>query len=84
MALPRLSVNWLKQNELFRRYWDQLCTKVEGLEPKTYIVSELPLSSFGDKAFVTDATTVVFNTVVVGGGTESSPVWFDGTDWRFG
>ena len=84
MALPRLSVNWLKQNELFRRYWDLLCTKIEQSEKKTYIVAELPLSDFGAEAFVTDAASTAYNTVVAGGGTLASPVWFDGTDWRIG
>jgi len=48
-------------------------------------VSELPpIADPSDRAFATDATTTVFGSVVVGGGTNRVPVYFDGTNWSIG
>lgn len=38
----------------------------------------------GSRAYVSDATTNTFNTVVAGGSTCNVPVHFDGTSWRIG
>lgn len=38
----------------------------------------------GARHFVTDATSTTFGSVVVGGGSESVPVYSDGTNWRIG
>ena len=49
------------------------------------LVSQLPTSvGIGSKLFVTDSSTTTFNSVVVGGGTNKIPVFFDGTSWRVG
>ena len=43
--------------------------------------------SIGERAFISDApvgTTPVFTTVATAGGTRLAPVYWDGTDWRFG
>jgi hypothetical protein len=51
------------------------------------LVAALPLASAagaGARAFVTDATSLVFNAVAVGGSTNAVPVFSDGTDWRIG
>lgn len=38
----------------------------------------------GSRAYVSDATTNTFNTVVAGGSTCNVPVHYDGTSWRIG
>jgi len=96
--LPRLLINWFSQPETFRRYWDQLATAIEDLRSSfetvsgdideiraaPTIVADLTLVVDYNRAIVSDATTKVFGDIVVGGGTEKVPVYFDGTDWRIG
>lgn len=41
-------------------------------------------TSTGTRAFVTDANTTTFYDIVGGGGSNSVPVFFDGTNWRIG
>jgi len=89
--LPRLLINWLSQPETFRRYWDQFATEIEKLKSSFETVAASPvavsdLSSVTgyNRAIVSDATTKVFGDIVVGGGSEKVPVYFDGTDWRIG
>lgn len=38
----------------------------------------------GARAFVTNANSTTFNSVVAGGGSNDVPVVSDGTDWRIG
>lgn len=38
----------------------------------------------GTRAFVSDATSTAFASVVVGGGANKVPVYSDGTNWRIG
>lgn len=96
--LPRLAVNWFSQPEQFRRYWDQfamaiedlrgsfalLSTSVDELNPPSKVVADLPSTPTLLREIVTDATTTVFADIVLGGGTNTVPVYFDGTDWRIG
>lgn len=49
-----------------------------------YTVATLPAGSAGSRAFVTDATTTTFASIVVGSGSNGVPVYHDGTDWRIG
>lgn len=84
MKLPRLGVNWLKQDELFRRYWDLLTTTVEGSLITSYTVSSLPSGTVGDRATVTDASASTFYSIVSGGGAMVVPVFYDGSNWRVG
>lgn len=49
------------------------------------VVSDLPASvNTGSRQFVSNATATTFGTIVVGGGTNPVPVYFDGTNWRIG
>lgn len=52
----------------------------------TYTVVQLPAASgnAGLKAIVSDANATTFNSVVAGGGSNTLPVFSDGTDWRIG
>jgi len=50
----------------------------------TTVVGSLTASTVGARAFVTDALTPVFGSVVVGGGAVPVPVYYDGTNWRVG
>lgn len=47
-----------------------------------YTVATLPAGTIGDMAYVTDASGFSYNTVVVGGGSGVTIVFFDGTNWR--
>lgn len=98
MRLPRLAMNWFSQPDLFRRYWDQFASAIEDLretvqtidavttevQAEPLVVADLTSPVLFTRRVVTDATTKVFGDVVVGGGTEIVPVYFDGTDWRIG
>lgn len=53
----------------------------------TTTVSSLPSASTagaGARAFVTDATATTFASTVAGGGSNSVPVYSDGTNWKIG
>lgn len=96
--LPRLAINWFSQPETFRRYWDQVLTGIEDLRSSfettslaideiraaPIVVDDLALITDYNRAIVSDATTAVFGDVVVGGGANTVPVYFDGADWRIG
>ena len=52
-----------------------------------YTVASLPSASAsgaGSRSFVTDATSPVFGSAVVGGGAVTTPVYSDGTSWVVG
>lgn len=48
---------------------------------KGYLVSTLPIGVEGDTAYVTDALTPTYSSIVVGGGTVKCRVFFNGTNW---
>lgn len=58
------------------------------IKSKAYTVATLPsaaTSGVGTRAFVSDATATTFNSVVAGGGSNTVPVFADGTGvWRIG
>jgi hypothetical protein len=50
-------------------------------------VANLPTGAdvgFGARTFVTDANATTFRSVVAGGGANTVPVYWDGSDWRIG
>jgi hypothetical protein len=50
-------------------------------------VAKLPTASManaGSRTFVSDATVTTFGTTVVGGGTNTVPVYSTGTSWKIG
>lgn len=51
------------------------------LRLKAYTVGTLPAGTAGDTAYVTDALTPAFLTIVVGGGAVVTPVFYNGTNW---
>jgi hypothetical protein len=58
-------------------------------QPRTYTVSQLPTASTvsGARATVSDSTVAAsgnFAATLTGGGTNTAPVWSDGTSWRIG
>jgi hypothetical protein len=72
-----------------RRRWnsDWYSWLVELVTPTTVKVAGLPTASqagAGARAFVTDATSTTFLSVVVGGGANKVPVVSDGTNWLIG
>lgn len=66
------------------------CTLVQGnrlpmVGTQSYTVSSLPTSpKRGDRAFVHDATSTTFASVIVGGGSNWVPVVFNGSNWIVG
>lgn len=48
------------------------------------IVASLPTPVVGLRALVTDATTTAFASLVAGGGSNTVPVYSDGSAWRIG
>lgn len=48
---------------------------------KNFTVATLPAGTQGDTAFVTDSLTPTFLSVLVGGGTVVTPVFYNGTNW---
>jgi len=48
------------------------------------LTANLGAPNLGFLAFVTDATSTVFGTIVTGGGTNPVPVYADGFAWRIG
>jgi hypothetical protein len=52
-----------------------------------YTVSTLPTAStsnVGTRTFVSDSSVTTFGSTVVGGGTNTVPVYSDGTSWKVG
>lgn len=43
-----------------------------------------PTAVLGARSLVTDATVTTFGSIVVGGGSNTVPVYADGTNWRIG
>lgn len=53
------------------------------LTPVTF--ANLPSAdTLGLKAFITDANTLTYGSIVSGGGANNTPVFADGTNWRIG
>lgn len=46
-----------------------------------YTVSGLPSGTVGDRDYVTDATSTTFMSTVVGGGSNTVPVFYNGSNW---
>ena len=60
-------------------------TTVAELWGKVSTVAALPAAGIvGRRAFVTNANSTVFNSVVAGGGANKVPVFDDGAAWRIG
>jgi hypothetical protein len=50
------------------------------------LVAQLPNANIGAgvRGFVSDALSVTFNSIVIGGGGNTVPVYSDATNWRIG
>lgn len=48
---------------------------------KNYTVATLPVGTRGDSAYVTDALAPTFMSIIIGGGSVVSRVFFNGTNW---
>lgn len=54
LKLPRLSINWREQPQLFERYWDQISTKIENLTNSTSsFITVNPDSTLSNSRYVT-------------------------------
>lgn len=51
---------------------------------KGYTVATLPTGTVGDRAYVTDAVTAVFQAIPTGGGSVKTPVFYNGSNWVCG
>jgi hypothetical protein len=75
----------LIQNDVTRLHFNALRTiSMQPINRMTYTVATLPAGIDGDTAFVSDATTAVFNGAVVGGGSLKLPVFYAGGGWKMG
>jgi hypothetical protein len=64
---------------------DDLEYLLSALEAPVSTVAGLPVSPVqGDYAYVTDAASSTFAGNLTGGGTISTPVYFDGSAWKVG
>jgi hypothetical protein len=52
--------------------------------PAPVLVAQLPSPTAGLRAMVSDATVTTFASVVGGTGSNTVPVYADGTNWRIG
>ena len=81
--LPRLAINWSEQPEMLRRYWDKAMFVIDSLS-LPILVADLPSNPGAFRRMVSDANSTTFNSIVAGGGSNTVPVFFDGTNWRIG
>jgi hypothetical protein len=66
-----------------------IATAVKGVAktPTVFTVSTLPSATStnaGVRSFVSDATATTFASIVAGGGSNTVPIYCDGTNWRIG
>lgn len=59
-------------------------TSTVPIKLKGYTVATLPAGTVGDSAYVTDALAPTFLVAVAGGGTITTPVFYNGTAWVAG
>jgi hypothetical protein len=80
-------------NNVLRLYFNQTSSNLNSLvtvfntSTKVYKVANLPsaiTSTAGARTFVSDSSVTTFNTTVAGGGTNTVPVFSDGTNWKVG
>ena len=71
--------------DVFRQYFVSVDNFTSVLNsPTPYKVSQLGSARLGYRAIVTDATATTFGSVAVGGGANTVPVYYDGSNWRIG
>jgi len=73
----------------FNQLNDVLTTLINAYITNTSIttVAKLPAASMtnaGSRTFVSDATVTTFGTTVVGGGSNTVPIYSTGTSWKIG
>jgi hypothetical protein len=83
-------------NNVLRLYFNRVDSILAALEASAklntisftvYTVVTLPSAvtlGAGTKAFVSDANSTTFASIVAGGGSNKVPVYSDGTNWRIG
>lgn len=58
--------------------------RVVSVRLKGYTVATLPSGVIGDTAYVTNALSPTFNSIVAGGGSVVTKVFYNGTNWIVG
>lgn len=80
-------------NNVLRLYFNQLNGTLNSmvssvvLSTTVHTVATLPsavTSKAGARTFVSDSSVTTFNSTVAGGGSNTVPVFFNGTDWKVG
>ena len=78
---------------ILRLYFNQLTNSLTSLvsiantSSTIYTVNTLPdaaIAGVGARTFVSDSSVTTFNTTVAGGGTNTVPVFSNGTNWKVG
>lgn len=68
-------------NPAAQEYWDNTNDATLGSDAEGFTVATLPTGEIGQKAYVTDANSPTFRGLVAGGGSDFTPVIFDGVNW---
>jgi hypothetical protein len=78
-------------SNVLRLYFNQLNGTLNSLvtpvvlSTAVYKVADLPsATTAGQRTFVSDSNTTTFNATVVGGGSNTVPVFSNGTNWKVG
>jgi len=80
-------------SNVLRLYFNQLNGTLNSLispvvlSTTVYKVADLPsavTATAGARTFVSDSSVTTFNTTVAGGGANTVPVFFNGTNWKVG
>ena len=80
-------------SNILRLYFNELTTVLSVLvnsfimSSNVYTVANLPdpvVAGAGTRTFVSDSSTTTFNATVAGGGTNTVPVFSNGTNWKVG
>jgi len=80
-------------SNVLRLYFNQLTSAVNSLvsiatmASTVYTVNTLPdagVAGVGARTFVSDSSVTTFNTTVAGGGSNTVPVFSNGTTWKVG
>jgi hypothetical protein len=96
LPAPPAQYNQINQNQLtdvLRLFFNQLNAVLAVLtnsyitNTTIYTVATLPpasTSNLGTRTFVSDSNTTTFGATVAGGGTNTVPVYSNGTSWKVG
>jgi hypothetical protein len=85
MKLPRPPTGSEFKDTIWQQWFVVLQTMLNSGALQGYTVATLPIGvQTGSRYFVSDATSTTFASIVAGGGANTVPVFFNGTNWIIG